>query len=333
MPIDFNALEIAIRNDPSGRGVASYRHHGQWLASGMLASAARNLAQGAGAVAIVTGFCVADIDPPVPETDGPPGALFLARALTALGRKVVLTSDASALKLLAMGCALWKLDAELIELPLAHDVPSSVDRLFRSPLDHRLTHLVAIERVGPSHTLESLRAQKSNSPSAIERFALEVPPQHQDACHNMRGVVIDDYTAPAHRLFEAAHTGGSVATIGIGDGGNEIGMGAIPWEVLRGALKGEHAGRIICRIPTDFLILAGVSNWGAYALACAVASLCGRADLIADWDEQRQRELIESLVRDGGAVDGVTRRKEPTVDGLPLDDYLAVLEQIRRACW
>jgi hypothetical protein len=333
MPIDFSALEAIIRHDPRGRGVASYQHQGQGLASGMLERAAHDLAQSSGAVAIVTGFCVADVNPPVAETDGPPGALYLARALTALGREVALVSDASALKLLALGCRLWGLDVALIELPLSRGESQSVDRLLPSSLLERLSHLVAIERVGPSHTLESLAAQRGNGPAARARFEAEVPLDHRDTCHNMRGVVIDEHTAAAHLLFEQAGARRNrFTTIGIGDGGNEIGMGAIPWQILRDALKGEHAGRIICRIATDFLLLAGVSNWGAYALTCAIVKLCGHDDQIADWNEARQRELIEYLVHEGGAVDGVTRRREPTVDGLPLDVYLRVLEQIRHIC-
>lgn len=331
--MDFSALEAIIRQDPGGRGLASFRRDGQWLAPGMLAHAARDLAHTSGAVAIVTGFCVAEVDPPVAETDGPPGALYLARALTALGREVAIVSDASALKLLALGCRLWKLDVELVELPLTRRESQSVDRLLPSSLWERLSHLVAIERVGPSHTLESLAAQAGNGPAARARFEAEVPLAHRDACHNMRGVMIDEHTAPAHLLFEQAGVGKNrFKTIGIGDGGNEIGMGAIPWEILRDALQGEHAGQIICRIATDFLILAGVSNWGAYALACAVTELRGRSDLIHTWDEAKQRALIECLVSEGGAVDGVTRRREPTVDGLPLNSYLGVLEQIRQQC-
>ena len=54
-------------------------------------------------------------------------------------------------------------------------------------------------------------------------------------------------------------------TIGIGDGGNEIGMGKIPHETI---VKNIPNGDLIhCRVPTDHLIVAGVSNWGAYALA------------------------------------------------------------------
>ena len=334
MTIDFSALEALIRQDPSGRGVAGYRHLGQWLAEGMLERAARDLASRAGAVAIVTGFCVADVEPPVAETDGPPGALYLARALSALGSQVALVSDGSAMSLLEIGCRLWQLDAELIEAPLAHCASAAwVDDFFDSSIGRRLTHLISIERVGPSHTLDSLNAQRGNSPEAVARFAREVPIEHRDACHNMRGVIIDKQTAPAHILFEAARARGRpIKTIAIGDGGNEIGMGTIPWELLCAALDDVWAGRIICRIAADDLILAGVSNWGAYALACAVANLRSRRGLIAEWDEAGQRELIESLVHEGGAIDGLTRRREPTVDGLPLDQYLGVLGQIRQAC-
>ncbi|HET6882978.1 MAG TPA: DUF4392 domain-containing protein [Pirellulales bacterium] len=336
MPTDFEALEAVIRQDPGGRGVASYWHNGQWLAPGVLERAARDLAQSQGAVAIVTGFCVAEADPPAAETDGPPGALFLARAWEAMGRKVVLISDAGALGLLRIGCRLWRLEAELVELPPAtrHEVSAiAIERLLPPSLCEQFSHLIAIERVGPSHTLDSLSAQAGNATEAVARFILEVPVEHRNACHNMRGTIIDQHTSPAHRLFEPPTIAERrVTTLGIGDGGNEIGMGAIPWEVLRTALKGEHAGRIICRVATDFLILAGVSNWGAYALACAMAGLLGRNDLIAQWDEAGQRELIEVLVREGGAVDGVTRRREPTVDGLPLDDYLSVLAAIRATC-
>src|SRR5262249_37224794 len=44
-------------------------------------------------VGIVTGFYIPHAKPPCGETDGPLGALFLARALTPLGAKVVLATD------------------------------------------------------------------------------------------------------------------------------------------------------------------------------------------------------------------------------------------------
>ena len=51
----------------------------------------------------------------------------------------------------------------------------------------------------------------------------------------MRGRDVTAYMSPAHLLFvpEVKAWRPDVKTIGIGDGGNEIGMGKIPWDVIR----------------------------------------------------------------------------------------------------
>jgi hypothetical protein len=221
----------------------------------------------------------------------------------------------------------------LAEIPFADDATTDrwVADFFRSSANPPLSHLVAIERVGPSHDPSSI--EKQGLPSEEnERFERDVPPADQNVCHNMRGRNIDAVTAPAHRLFEGiAENRLSVTTIGIGDGGNEIGMGSFPWDVVRRALGSDHAGRVACRIPTDHTIVAGVSNWGAYALGLAVCRLSSRTDIAARYTTEAQRKLIETIVTQAGAVDGVTKRREPTVDGIPLDVYLATLEDLRRA--
>src|SRR5262249_41806717 len=137
-------------------------------------------------------------------------------------------------------------------------------RSFRQTLG--LTHLIALERVGPSHTPESLQAQAGGSRTD---FLAEVSREHWDRCHTMRGLDITTRMAPAERLFEGIKQHApDVTTIGIGDGGNEIGMGKIPWEVIRRNIPG--GGLVACRVPTDRLIVCGVSNWGAYGLAAGV---------------------------------------------------------------
>jgi len=58
------------------------------------ASACRGIAETPDAtLCVVTGFYIAEADPPAGETDGPLGALFLARALTPLGIRVALATD------------------------------------------------------------------------------------------------------------------------------------------------------------------------------------------------------------------------------------------------
>lgn len=387
---DWPALEAVLARDPGGRGVAGYRWHGRLLAAGQLEAAARSLAAGGEHVAIVTGFCVAGAEPRAAETDGPPGALYLARALTALGIDVTLVSDSIALPLLEAGRKLWDLEGvTLSQFPFTStgNIDTWIDEFLASPprspprsgtresshsnpddrnsheflasppsggtresfdlrpddrnshefryasgppRRHRpLTHLVAIERAGPSHTLLSLAAQTRSGAAPIALFEREVPPDERDVCHNMRGEPIDAWTAPLHRLFDAIRARGlPIETIGLADGGNEIGAGSVPWEILRETIAQGPAGRVACRIATDHLLLAGVSNWAAYALAGSVAALAGRRELIADWNADGQRRLIETMVHQAGAVDGVTRMRQATVDGLPLETYLRTMSDI-----
>ena len=59
------------------------------------AASCRSIAETAKpSLSVVTGFYIADAEPPCGETDGPLGALFLARALTPLGIRVALITDA-----------------------------------------------------------------------------------------------------------------------------------------------------------------------------------------------------------------------------------------------
>jgi hypothetical protein len=345
-PADWQRLDDVIHRDPGGRGLASYRVHGAPLDAGQLRQAATSLARSAGGVAIVTGFCVVLDDRVTAETDGPPGALFLAKALTSLGVEVALISDAYGVPLLEAGYDALGLPHGIVHrMPFEEgtcDVPAKatnapgsshatdawIDEFLTSDIGRRLTHLIAIERCGPSHTLASLAAQDRAGPPPIALFEREVPPDHRDLCHNMRGMSIQGHTAKAHRLFEIiGERQLPIATIGIGDGGNEIGMGSFAWEQLYPAIARGPAARIACRIAVDFPLIAGVSNWGGYALAAAVCTLHGQTDLLDGW-ANREQALVRTLVRDAGAVDGVTRRAEATVDGLDPGVHRAVIEGI-----
>src|ERR671937_822074 len=62
--------------------------------AGDFEAACQSIVEAAVVIGIVTGFYIAHADPPCGETDGPLGALFLARALTPLGIKVLLATDA-----------------------------------------------------------------------------------------------------------------------------------------------------------------------------------------------------------------------------------------------
>jgi hypothetical protein len=190
-----------------------------------------------------------------------------------------------------------------------------------------ITHLIALERAGPSHTTQSVAAQPGTTQTLTEQFIGEVPAEEHDRCHTMRGFDITECMAPAHLLFEAAQGAQpTVTTIGIGDGGNEIGMGKIAWSIIRRNIP--NGGMVACRVPTDHLIVCGVSNWGAYGLAAGVRLLRGAACAGELFDIEREREILEVMVRDGPLVDGVTGRPSLTVDGLAFDRYAELLPRI-----
>ena len=143
--------------------------------------------------------------------------------------------------------------------------------------------------------------------------------------------MIDEFTADMHRLFEELHCRRpDTKTIGIGDGGNEIGMGCVPWEELRRRLPTQRTARIPCRIATSWNIIAGTSNWGGYALAAAVALLRGRPEILREWDGDHQLQVLEQIVENGPAVDGPSGLQAATVDGLPFATYIQPWEGIRR---
>ncbi len=322
-------MERAIRVDHACRGLLCDDNF-HWRA-GDLATAARGLAERSGTVAIITGFAVPFPDGPIAETDGPLGAALLGEVLQALGRRVVLVTDdvcAGALRVAATAAGLPAGCVEAMPLHAAASDDWVNAFLARHPLDD----LISIERVGPSHTAASALSQQRTAELTAAEFERRVPPAHQDHCHNMRGEIIDRLTAPLHRIFDlAAMLPSRPVTTGVGDGGNEIGMGALRWEDISSRLKGPQADWLPCRIATDGLILAGVSNWGGQALAAATALLAGRPEPALHWTPERQIHVLQRLVNEGPAVDGATRQREATVDGLSMDLYLEPWSAIERA--
>jgi D-glutamate cyclase len=289
----FRALRDAVQVDVGGRGLARDPADNLFTACpDDLAAACRSIAEHpAPRVGVVTGFMIPSVDPPTGETDGPPGALFLARVFHHLGIPTVLLSDAAGYSALWAGLEHLGLATAvpLIDLPMTLD-PAAVWHSARP-----VTHLVAVERCGPTMAGRN---------------------------HTMRGRDITDLTSPAHLLFEGPR---DYVTIGIGDGGNEIGMGKVPFATV--CMNIPDGDRVACRTATDHLIVAGINNWGAYALAAGVMVLRGKADVTL-FDVDRERELLARLVERGLLVDGVSGQRTATVDGLAFDEYAKPVGQV-----
>ena len=289
--LTVDRIEQAVQTDV-GRNIGALfaaARGGLWRAARELAAAQHCRA------GLITGFYVPQGDPPAAETDGPVGTALLARGLGDVGIPCRLATDEScrhacAVALAAAGAAAVPVDAVATTAPLGELI-----EIWRRA---GVTHAVAIERCGRST---------------------------DGAPRNMRGQDIASRTAPLDDLF----TAGPWDTIAVGDGGNEIGMGALPRALI--AEHVAHGETIACVTPARWLIVAGVSNWGAYALIGALAVLRPdwRAKLLACLDEALDRRILETIVADGPAVDGVSLRRASTVDNLDIAVHHAKLREVR----
>ncbi|MPZ31147.1 MAG: DUF4392 domain-containing protein [Rhodospirillales bacterium] len=264
--------------------------------AGGLAAAGRALA-GATSVGLITGFFVPRGEVAAPETDGPVGTALLAAALSACGlpaRIAVDTPCAGAVRA-AVDAAGGGVGVDEVGV----DDRAELERLVRDWRGAGVSHAVAIERCGRS---------------------VDGRPR------NMRGVDVAQWTAPLDDLFLA----GPWAKLAVGDGGNEIGMGRLPAGLIaRTVPNGE---KIACVTSCDHLVVAGVSNWGAYGLMAVLAVL--RPDWSATIAKfltaERDLAVTRATVEKAGAVDGVTAQREATVDGFGPEIHGPLVDELGR---
>jgi hypothetical protein len=242
-------------------------------------------------VGLITGFYVPLGSPPAAETDGPVGAALLAKGLEAIGIPCRIATDEPC----RGACSAALAGADISNVPVDVGDVAGIIAAWRSD---GITHAISIERCGRSA---------------------------DGAPRNMRGLDISSYTAPLDELF----TVGPWVTIAIGDGGNEIGMGSIPRELI--AAHVDHGDKIACVTPAQHLIVAGVSNWGAYALLGALAAIREdwRSKLLTCLDDRLDKAVLEATVQNGPAVDGVSRLRAMTVDNLDLAIHHQKMKEIR----
>jgi hypothetical protein len=266
----------------------------KYVRGGLKAAAHSIVAAPNPSVAVLTGAYVPWATPPAAETDGPPGAALLASGLLELGIAARLMTDHWCQPVVeAAGRAVG------IEQPI--DVcggdPVDVERIEAEYKRLGVTHIVAVERLGP----------------AVD-----------GRVRNFRGEDVTPFTAAIEPLFAS---GQQWTTIGIGDGGNEIGMGNVPSQAVEEAI--EYGRRIHCTIGCDHLIVAGVSNWGALGLLLAVEILCKKTNDTARSlaTPASHRRIVEACVA-AGAVDGTEGCPTASVDGLDLREHDIVIERM-----
>ena len=162
---------------------------------------------------------------------------------------------------------------------------------------------------------EALQALEKFRPAAI--VSIERPGQAADSgYYNMRGESISEHTA----CFDTFMNLSECPTIAIGDGGNEIGMGKV-------ATALEQLNIVPAVTSCDELIVADVSNWGAYGII-SFLSVWNNRDLLSEIDPLEILKYISEL----GSVDGVTRVNQLTEDGLDASEGKSILKELRQSC-
>ena len=134
---------------------------------------------------------------------------------------------------------------------------------------------------------------------------------------NMRGVDISSETAPCDALFLAAY--GRIPTIGVGDGGNEIGMGNVAQAVE------QRLSLTPAQIKADILVIATVSNWGAYGIVAALAEQTGISLLVSFRDAEKF--LLRTV--EMGSVDGISHEHVARVDGFGMDTEQEIIDGLQ----
>ncbi|XP_055989474.1 D-glutamate cyclase, mitochondrial [Sorex fumeus] len=309
-------LETIIAVDPGNRGIGHLLRAGELLRASLSLSHSRS-------VLITTGFPTHFKHEPPEENDGPPGALALAASLQALDKDVSLIVDQRALGLFqklvdeAVGEGVLEMRVPLLTF---QGGPAGAAQSFLckdgDPTSPRFDHLVAIERSG--------RAADGNY-------------------YNARKMNIRHLVDPIDDLFLAAQTIPGISSTGVGDGGNELGMGKVKEAVKRHIRNGDV---IACDVAADSAVIAGVSNWGGYALACALYVLnscaihrCYQRKAIGppkDAGEQSWTRALPSVTKEEKMLgilarhqvrSGVTGEVGMVVDGLPFHDTHAHMIQ------
>jgi D-glutamate cyclase len=257
-------------------------------------------------VLILSGFpCCVDKNPPT-ETDGPPGAIAIAKCCLALGYKVTLVTDESNQVVFTAAAEPY---LNQIHLEIFPAEMSTEDDRRLDTLTHSCDLIVSCERAGPAE---------------------------DGICRTMRGIDMNakNLIAPLHKIVESTRSGQlktPTPYIAIGDGGNELGMGKVI-DVIRDTIPN---GKLIGAVTAaDYLIAASVSNWGGYALCAACAVLMNQYSEEKQWRDkcipsiEEEIELLNRCVA-VGCRDGVSGLMEATVDGMPLDTSMKCLEQLR----
>lgn len=260
------------------------------------------------------------VSPRIFETDGPVGAAALGRcvnlALGAVPLVVVEEELVPGMERVLRGAGLVSLDPEEARSAARSEHPIHAGAVLPWPTD-----------LGEARNA-ARRVLKEFAPTAV--IAIEKGGMNaKGRIHTRKGFDVTDPIAKVDPLVDAARAS-KIETVGIGDGGNEIGMGNIA-DAVRSAIPfGARCacpceGGIAPVTEVDSLVVAAVSNWGAYGVEACLAHLVGRPEAMHD---ATLEDLALRAAADAGLMDGITGHVEPSADGLRAQVHGAMVSML-----
>ena len=255
-------------------------------------------------------LCSGFFDPPsmIDEGDGPVGAALLAKALCVAldATPVFLTEVANMGRMTALAQAMG---LEVVDHRLARTTP------FKASVHPLPIQPEAAER-------EAKRLLDETEPAAF--IAIEKPSPGADGhYHTGIGLRVSDVIGKVNFVVEEAARRG-VLTIGLGDGGNEVGMGKILDAVREIVPTGKTIG---ATVSTDILVVGAIANWASYAIeACLAAALHAPEVLHSAAEEAR---IMDAAAR-AGLIDPSTGAANGWIDGTPPICSASILELLRQ---
>lgn len=165
-------------------------------------------------------------------------------------------------------------------------------------------------------------------PSAV--ICIEKPAMNEKGIyHSGIGIDISPMVAKVDYLVKSARSR-NIFTLGIGDHGGEIGMGLVKDIAAEKMNFGKK-----CRCPcgggcavateTDALVVASISNWGAYGVEACLAALLGAPEIFHD--QLTEKRMLETAAI-CGFIDSTTGLSELIVDNVRANIHYYLIEMI-----
>lgn len=321
-------LDQLIKLDIPARGIIGRLYEAARLKAGrpLTLAAAELLAGRVGPgdkVIIATGWVDQPlVAPGCGESDGPPGAVALARALRVAFKAapVIVTDEClvEGVKLVARAAGFQCVKPEELGHSIAKNKLLTI-AVLPFPVD---------EAAAGRAAAETLAALKPAACVAIERGGMG----KTGVIHNMCGEDTGTSQAKLDFLFRFAREQG-IATVAIGDGGNEIGMANIAAAVCEHVPYGARCQcgcgfGLAAATGVDVLVTAAISNWGGYALADMIGLICGAPAAMCD--AAGERRVLEAAAA-AGFHDPLSGGVFPGADGCGLEAHLAMVALLREA--